>query len=171
MVALIGGECTGKSTLAADLAAALPGVVIPEALRQWCLDHGRTPRRDEQRAMMALQISAEEAARSEGYPWLVCDPATLMTAVYSDIYFDDDSLLDDAIAHADEAYDCIIWCDRDLPWQPDEGQRDGVEWRDRAHDLLAAVLPRLTIPVVLVSGPPPERVESALSFLSAVTAD
>jgi len=73
----------------------------------------------------------------------VCDPAPLMTAVYSIQYFADDSLLDQALA-ATESADLLVWCLPDLPWHPDGFHRDGPEARDATHELLASrVVPRL----------------------------
>lgn len=168
---MVGGECTGKSTLAEALAVALPGVVVPEALRQWCLEHGRTPQQTEQRDIMDLQVRAESAATGTDLPWIVCDPATVMTAVYSQIYFDDTALMRAALEHADTSYDAIIWCDRDVPWHADAHLRDGTQWRDRAHEELAAVLTHVNIPILRVSGALDSRIESALAFLHGLDAD
>jgi len=60
VIALVGAESTGKTTLARDLAERLdaPGlrvVRVDEYLREFCLREGRTPRRDEQRAIAEEQ--------------------------------------------------------------------------------------------------------------------
>lgn len=170
-VALVGGECTGKSTLADALAVAVSGVVVPEALRQWCLDHGRTPEQSEQQVIMGMQVVAESAVTGTDVEWIVCDPATLMTAVYSQIYFDDDTLMAPALEHANTTYDGIIWCDRDVPWHSDAHLRDGTKWRDLAHEVLADALAHLDIPVLRVSGALDSRVECALAFLKGLHAD
>lgn len=167
LVALVGGECTGKSTLAAALADALPGLLVPEALRTWVTQHGRPPSAVEQHEIARMQAAAEDAARANS-TWVICDPATLMTAVYSEIYFDDTSLTDEALAHADAAYECIVWCDIDLPWIAESGIRDGIEWRDRAHAVLARLLPRLTVPVHIARGPLDTRVETTMSYLRSL---
>lgn len=48
VIALVGAESTGKTTLARELARVLAGrgvdaVMVPEALRDFCLQHDRTP--------------------------------------------------------------------------------------------------------------------------------
>jgi len=163
-IGLIGGECTGKSTLARDLAAALPGtaIVVPEFLRTFVLDHGRPPRADEQAMIMATQAEQEFIAAQGNPDWLIADPAPAMTAIYSQVYFDDDSLLASAQQQL-RSYDVVLWCDTDLPWQPDPGQRDGAHMRAAAHDAIAAAFVGPT--VHLISGRVEARLQRALDLL------
>jgi nicotinamide riboside kinase len=163
---LIGGECTGKSTLAIALAAALPACVVDEVLRTETIAAGRPPRRDEQAALMRRQAEHEDdRARSCALPAMVADPAPLMTAVYSRLYFDDDSLTDVAIAHA-AGYRLLVWCAPDLPWIPEPGVRDGAEYRERADaqiaDIVVTRLQPLGVPVLRVTGILEQRVASVL---------
>jgi nicotinamide riboside kinase len=134
-IGLIGGECTGKSTIAAMLAERLPGSVASEVLREFVAKRGRVPRMEEQRQVMLDQVAREEALAVEvggtsagGRHVVIGDPAPAMTALYSDVYYGDDSLLGDAVQHAGR-YDLVLWCRPDLPWVPDPGQRDGPEYR------------------------------------------
>ena len=52
VVALLGAESSGKTTLAAQLRDSMAGndhgsvALVPEVLRQFCIDAGRTPRRE-----------------------------------------------------------------------------------------------------------------------------
>ena len=73
VVALLGAESTGKTTLAAEIGAALAarGIrveVVAEFLREFCDVHARTPRRDEQTGIAAEQTARIGAAakRSDG---------------------------------------------------------------------------------------------------------
>lgn len=161
-IGLIGAECSGKSVLADALAQELHGCVVHEVLRTFVAEHGRPPRRDEQVGILAAQRAAEDrvAAQCPG-ELVVADPAPLMTAIYSRAYFDDDSLLDAAVADI-ESYDLVVWCGIDLPWVPDEGQRDGPEQRARVDSLIAAVvrdrLEPAGAPLIRVHGPVAQRV-------------
>lgn len=155
-IGLIGGECTGKTTLARALARELPACVTGEELRAFVTHHGRPPRADEQASLLAAQAAAEEAtAAGCRDPWLVADPAPLMVAVYSLLYFDDPALLPPAIEQA-SGYALVAWCAPDLPWTPDPGQRDGPEHRAAAEAAIAEIVAdRLLpagIPVLRVSG-------------------
>ena len=66
-IAIVGAESTGKSTLAAALAAALaqPGgprvAWVPELLREWCSRVGRTPQAHEQPGILRAQHASPVA--------------------------------------------------------------------------------------------------------------
>ena len=91
-IAVLGAECTGKSSLVAALQAHWQGrcakvVVAHEVLRQWCDQHGRTPLADEQNAIAQAQAALAEQAADGDY--LIADTSPLMTAIYSDVLFQD----------------------------------------------------------------------------------
>ena len=139
-IGLIGGEGSGKTTLAMALAGALPACVVDESLRAFVEREGRTPRLDEQEALMRDQAAREdEAAALCRHPWLVADPAPLMTAVYSLLYFDDDTLVAPAVRHA-AGYQLLVWCRPDVPWVPDGRQRDGSGQRDAADAIIGRLV-------------------------------
>lgn len=139
-IGLVGGEGSGKTTLALALAAALPACVVDESLRAFVDREGRTPRRDEQAGLLHDQAAREEAvAAACPHSWLIADPAPLMTAVYSLLYFDDDSLVAPAVRQA-AGYDVVAWCRPDVPWAPDGIQRDGAGQRAAADAILARLV-------------------------------
>jgi nicotinamide riboside kinase len=162
-LAVIGAECSGKSTLAHQLGAALPATVVPEYLRSFVERHRRVPTADEQGAVMAGQIAAEASARGR---WVVSDSGALMTAVYSILYYDDDRLVHAAVEHHRHAYRTTVWCDIDLPWTADEGQRDGPQYRTRGHQIIAEIVSAHSLPVLAVSGSPSTRLTAVLKELA-----
>ena len=101
IIAILGAECTGKSSLAQDLGAALVAAgqdvaVVPEYLRVFCDTHGRTPRVDEQRAIARAQTARIQAAAAR-HALVLADTTALVTAVYSDLVFGDTSLYDESV--------------------------------------------------------------------------
>lgn len=106
LIAIVGAESCGKSTLARTLTArlradGLEAVCIDEYLREFCEQHGRTPRPDEQAAIAAEQsrrIAAARHARLLPVDVVVADTTALMTAVYSELIFGDRSLHEAALA-------------------------------------------------------------------------
>lgn len=164
-IGLLGGECSGKSTLAADLARSLPACIVSERLRDFVDETGRNPLEHEQRGIMLEQQAAEDAAaRDCPHGLVVVDSAPLMIAVYSVTYFDDLSLIEPAVEFA-RGYDLVLWCDIDLPWVPDGIQRDGVEYREIEDRIIGEIvrtdLTRAGIEVVRVSGPREVRADVA----------
>ena len=175
MIAVVGGESTGKSTLAAALANDLPGLLVPETLRAWVALRGRVPRPDEQREVMLAHAAAENralrevATTSSATPplrWVISDGGTLMTAVYSIQYYEDDSLLPEAIEMSKQTR-LVVWCAADIPWTADDGQRDGPDMRKRAQAIVGEVLASSGLSWLLVEGANPRRLTQVMSRLKA----
>lgn len=171
LAALLGGECTGKSTLGAGLAEKFDGVVVPEKLRQFVETVGRPPTRDEQSELMNAQIAAERAsvdhAVAAGRTLIIADPAVLMTAIYSIVYFDDDSLLSVALAHQ-LTYELTVLCGSEIPWRADGAQRDGQEFRERTTAVIERIVTDYELPVLRVAGPLDERLAAVSNALTSL---
>lgn len=167
-IAVLGAESTGKSTLARALGQQLDGLLVPEYLRAFCLRHGRPPLRHEQAAIAAEQIRREQqalqAARQQGKAWVVCDPGPLMTAIYSQHYFDDPSLLPAALDWQRD-YAATLVCQPDIAWEPDGFLRDGPQVRTRVQELIHGILDAHGLPWHAVHGQGPERIARALAGL------
>jgi nicotinamide riboside kinase len=172
LIAIVGAESTGKTTLAAALAprlAQLSGLRVawvPEWLRTWCEHSGRTPLAHEQGAIVRAQHEriAEAAATHDV---VVCDTTALMTALYSRMLFDDRSLEARAAAlHA--RMDLTLLTALDLPWVADGLQRDGPHVREPVDALLRETLAAWRLPWALVSGAGQARLESAVDAVTPV---
>jgi nicotinamide riboside kinase len=166
ILAIVGAECTGKTTLAQALAqriqaeTGLATTWVPEMLRQWCDREGRTPRVDEQAAIaQAQQVRIDGAALA--YQVVVCDTTPLMTAIYSQFFFGDDSLLPWALA-AQRRCDLSLLTVADLPWIADGIQRDGPQARDSVDQRLRELLVANGLHFVAIAGSGEARLASAL---------
>lgn len=170
VIAILGAESTGKTQLAQALADALAqrhglrATWVAEVLREWCDARGRTPRRDEQAAIAALQTARIEAA-ARTHEVVVADTTALMTAVYSRFVFDDDSLDAQAVA-AHRACGVTLLTGLDMPWEPDGLQRDGPHVREPVDTLLRTLLQAHGIGHSLVLGLGPQRLQAALDALA-----
>ena len=133
--------------------------VIEEVLREWCNAHGRTPRADEQAAIVQTQIALVDAAAPCDY--LLCDTTPLMTAIYSDLLFSDLTLYPVAVQQQ-RRYAVNLLAEPDLPWQPDGLQRDGVAAQKRVDQRLREVLQTFAIPSVTVKGFGAQRLACAM---------
>lgn len=172
-VAVLGAECTGKSSLVAALRAhwgdlGLRVTVAHEVLRQWCDQHGRTPLAHEQAAIARAQAELALAAAKADY--FIADTSPLMTAVYSDVLFQDPSLYPFALSHQ-RMYHHTLVTGLDLPWQADGIQRDGPAMRERIDARLRDVLQQAGLPFNLVYGQGPKRLASAIAALEPSQAD
>ncbi|HEY1092993.1 MAG TPA: ATP-binding protein [Burkholderiaceae bacterium] len=120
IIAIVGAESTGKTALAHALAVELGATCVAEYLREWCDREGRTPRADEQAAIAAEQARRIEAAALKGP--VICDTTPLMTAVYSDFIFGDQSLYASTLAWQGRCALTLL-TGLDLPWVADGIQR------------------------------------------------
>lgn len=165
VISIVGAESTGKTTLAAELAATLREqghrvARVEEYLREFCTTHGRTPQAHEQAGIAREQMRRIEVAAGT-HELVVADTTAVMIAVYSEHVFGDRSLYADAEA-AQRRYTHTLLTALDLPWAPDGLQRDGPQVREPVTALVRASLARAEVPYAVVSGTGPERLASAL---------
>ncbi len=170
VVAIVGAESTGKTTLAQALVprlAELSGLRctwVPEPLRQWCDAMGRTPRRDEQADIAAMhQKAIDDAALAHDI--VLCDTTPLMVAIYSRYLFDDASLMPAAIAWQRRCAATLLMA-LDVPWVADGLQRDGAHVRAPIDTLLRDALSAHALPWSVVRGTGEQRIESATDALA-----
>ena len=166
-VAVLGAECTGKSSLVTALqthwqARGATVHVAHEVLRQWCDQQGRTPLAHEQRAIAQAQADLAEQAGDGDF--LIADTSPLMTAIYSDVLFQDLSLYPFALKHH-RIYHHTLVTGLDLPWQADGIQRDGAVMRERIDARLRDVLQREGVGFSMVYGQGKQRLAGALAVL------
>lgn len=166
-IGLLGAESTGKTTLAEELAHTIDAFIAEEYLRDFVRDYGRVPTLADQEGIFLTQqatvMTVTRAAAHAQVPWVVADPLPLMTAVYSIVYFDDDTLLELGIEDA-RGYDLLVWCAADFAAAPDPGMRDGAEIRARTDAVIATIIaPQL--PLITLSG----DTESRLAALTPLT--
>jgi HTH-type transcriptional regulator, transcriptional repressor of NAD biosynthesis genes len=171
-VSILGAECTGKSTLSQALAQQLEPLfanvyVVPEYLREWCDRHGRTPQAHEQAAIAAEQLHRINAPTGKGSDFcVVADTSPLVTAVYSDLLFQDLSLYDHAVA-AERQSDVILLTGLDLPWQADGIQRDGIAAQQQFDARLREVLAAHQLTYATVYGQGQQRANAAMAAVTS----
>lgn len=167
-VAIVGAECVGKTELAQRLAERLPGLWIPEYLREFCDRLQRTPLPQEQARILAEQRRREDEAlaraQQQRLGWVLADSAPLVTALYSELLFEDVSLQEEAVLHH-ARYQATLLLAPDLPWVADGIQRDGPAVRDVFHELLRERLQRSGLPFALIGGVGDERLQAAARAL------
>jgi nicotinamide riboside kinase len=171
VIALLGAESTGKSTLAAELAhtlreqSGLRCAVVSEFLRAWCETHQRTPRGDEQRAIaLEQQRRIDEAAASHDV--VIADTTALMTAVYSHWVWADDSLDAWAVQLHAQSVDLTLLTALDLPWAPDGLQREGPAVQAPVDARLRGLLAAANIAWARIGGVGAQRLHNALNAVT-----
>lgn len=167
-VALLGAESSGKSSLAQALQqhlsqhSRLRVARVDEYLREWCEQAGRTPTPQEQ-AGIAQQQQDRMAQAGRQADLVLCDTTPLMTAIYSELLFQDESLYPLALA-AQARMDMTLVMALDLPWVADP-QRDGPHMQAPVDQTLRRRLREAGLPYSVVGGKGEVRLQQALHAL------
>jgi nicotinamide riboside kinase len=170
VIALLGAESTGKTTLARALHKTLQAqghhvALVEEELRAFCLRNGRTPRHDEQADIARTQsLRVAEAART--HELVVADTTSMMVAVYNQLLFSDASLLPAAVAEQVHHRVTLLMA-LDLPWVPDPGIRDGAHVREPVDTMLRDALRDGGVAYSVIAGHGDRRMANALRAVQA----
>jgi nicotinamide riboside kinase len=166
-IVLLGGECTGKSTLAEAISERFGFPVAPEAARELVSRWGRGLEESDVEEVANLQLELASAAANPAGGWSVHDTDLVATAVYAAHYFGGCPywILRRALQDAAELY--VLCSPNGIPFQAEEGQRGTAEDRKEVQCRFDGILRRLRRPVVRVSGPVAERLETVSRALSA----
>ena len=161
-VVLLGGESSGKSTLAAALATHFGTLWVHEYGRElWERQKGIMSEAD----LLTIgyeQIRREEEALSSAHRYLFCDTSPLTTAGYSLWLF---GHVDPRLWQlAARPYDAAILCKPDFPFVQDGLRRDEA-FRAEQHAWYLEQIATLPYPVLEVAGSLAQRVASASSWL------
>jgi nicotinamide riboside kinase len=165
-IAILGAESTGKSTLCHALAASMREagsdvVVVDEYLREWCATMMRTPQPQEQAAIARTQTQRIDAMQSAT---VIADTTALMTAIYSDILFQDPGLYPFGIEDLRSFHHVLVTA-TDLPWVADSFFRDSPHGQQAIHLRLQEVLRDHGIAYSMVYGSGGQRTRAALALV------
>lgn len=163
-VAILGGESSGKTTLAAALAAHYRTVWVPEYLREFTETGGRPPLEHEQLGVARMQIARERQAAQQASRFLFCDTTPLMIAVYSEFCFGG---IEPELARLarEHTYDFTIVTAPDMAWVADGLQRESDAVRQAIHRLVLRQLQEAATPYLLATGSVENRLRQVAAYL------
>ena len=163
-LALLGGESTGKTTLAQALAAHLGPAWVPEYGRQRWEELRATLGVDELLRVARHQVELEDLAAAGSTGWLVCDTTPLTTLQYC--LHDHGQAPPELLALARRPYDLLVVCDPDFNFVQDGCRRDDG-FRRAQHAWTLARLHEQGLPYLSVGGPVRSRVAQVLQHIAA----
>lgn len=164
-IALLGGESSGKTTLARALAEHLGTVWVPEYGRElWIERHGQLQQADLLQ-IARVQLQREEAALLSARRWLFCDTTPLTTLQYSLELFGQA----EAELHrlACRPYDLSLLCVDDIPFEQDGWRRDAA-FRHAQQDWTLDQLQQQGVTPVLLRGSLQQRIDTVLEALQGL---
>ena len=162
-VVVIGAESTGKSTLAGRLAAKLGAPLTGEYVRAYVERLDRPLSTADLDPIARGQIAEED--RHGPTPRVLHDTNLLSTLIYARHYFGvTQAWVEETFAARD--YALYLFCQPDIPWGADPGQRESPDARAELHAIFEAELRRRRLPMVRIEGDLDTRLTIALAALS-----
>ncbi len=154
-IALVGGESTGKSSLAERLARKLDTLHVSEYGRElWEQRDGKLAF-DDMLQIAKEQIAREQAAASGANRFLFCDTSPLTTLFYSlELFGCADPALEEL---AGRSYELVALCAPDFEFVQD-GTRQDARFRDRQDRWYREQLDSRGVPFVTLTGTPEARI-------------
>jgi NadR type nicotinamide-nucleotide adenylyltransferase len=165
VVTVTGSECTGKTTLARDLAQHFGTVWVPEFARQY-LDEkvaatGLPLEASDVEPIARGQLAAEDGGLAAAGRLLILDTDLVSTTVYARHYYGACPAWVEEAAR-DRRADLYLLCDIDVPWVADPA-RDRPHLREHMHALFVQALETLGARYVTIRGGWDERLAKAIA--------
>lgn len=161
-VALLGGESSGKTTLADYLAKQMQTTWAAEYARELWMDREGRLAIDDMLHIAQAQIAREEMLSQQANRWLFCDTTPLTTLFYSqDLFGKADPVL---TALAQRRYDHVFLCAPDFDFVQD-GTRRGDAFRTLQHQWYARELKEREIQFSVLTGSTADRSAAVLAKL------
>ena len=169
-VVVTGSECTGKTTLAGDLARHFRTVWVAEYAREYLVHKVATtglPLDESDIEPIARgQIAAEDRGAATAKGLLVLDTDLVSTTVYARHYYGACPIWIEQAAR-DRRADLYLLCDIDVPWVADPA-RDRPHYREHIHALFAEALDALGAPYVTIRGSWAARLTAAIAAVATI---
>jgi nicotinamide riboside kinase len=167
-VVLISSECTGKTTLAGQLAVHFGTTCSAEAVRSYLDRKGSILAAEDVEPIAREQIDLEDkavwGAVKLGQPLVIHDTNLLSTRIYADHYYNYSAdWVDDEVGN--RLQHLYLLMDIDLPWKAD-GQRDRPDRRKEMYDLFEKELIKFGCDYRVISGSRQERFRNAVEIIN-----
>lgn len=166
-VAVVGPECTGKTTLCTDLANHFRTQWVAEYMREYLQkkwdEQKKTCQWEDLLPIAKGQISAENQLVSKAKDFIFCDTNFFEIMVYSYIYYGKCPDLIEKFAQKHK-YDFVFLTDVEVPWEADD-LRDKPNQRQEIFDIFKDFLDRYKVSYTHLKGTRHERLQKVISIL------
>ncbi len=163
-IVLTGSECTGKSTLATELAQHCHAPCVPEFARCYVASQNRSLVYEDVDAIARGQIQTEDETSRDNPDMLFLDTDLLSTIVYSFHYYNKCPAWIEA-AFEKRHGELYLLSDIDLPWTADGLFRDRPNQRPEMQQLFRDALKKYALPFQLISGQGMARFQNAIHVI------
>lgn len=166
-IVLFGPECTGKTTLAKQLAEHYNTLWVPEFSREYAEE--KLLKNEELTKGDVLPIAIGQMQLENNYSEkatnvLFCDTNLLETQLYSEMIYN--GFCPNTVKHyaASNTYDLYILTTADIPWEEDQ-IRSSLDKRNQMFIEFKNVLDNMSLPYIIVSGNKELRLSKAINHI------
>jgi HTH-type transcriptional regulator, transcriptional repressor of NAD biosynthesis genes len=171
-IAFLGGESTGKSTLAQALVKHLGAEYVPEFAREYWVTKGGVFDSNDMCFIALRQARLERLAVARAKGYVICDTTPLTTLFYHRWTLHDAEnqplpVPPRMVRLAQNAYGLTVLCGDEIAHEQD-GTRDSAAFRTRQQADYTAHVHQLTTPWIAVQGSVSNRVAQVLAALKTL---
>jgi len=165
-IGITGPECTGKSTLAAGLAAHYHTAYIPEYAREYIESLHRPYTYDDVVHIAERQVSDEKAYARKAKRILFYDTYLIITKVWFSVVFNRMPEWIDKVLKRHPLH-LFLLCDTDIPWFPDKVRENGGEMRERLFQMYRQELEKYGFRYSVIRGKGDRRLQNAIKAVES----
>lgn len=160
-IVLTGSECTGKSTLAADLALHYSTVYVPEYARSYVEGLKQPYCYDDVVHIAETQIKEVAEYSRFANKFLFLDTYLIITKIWLKVVFGYyPQWIDQELRN--EKIDLYLLCNTDIPWVKDTVRENGGEMREKLHGMYLDELLENGLNFEIINGIGPQRLQNAI---------
>ena len=165
-IAIVGPECTGKSTLSEQLAQHYKTKFVPEFAREYIGKLQRPYTIEDIVTIAKEQIRTEDETTLQVTNLLICDTNLIVTKIWAEFkYHTCPSWITENIRK--RKYDLHLLTNTDIPWQADP-QREHPNQREELFELYKKELQAEKVLFKIISGKPEERLKQAIEAIDSL---
>ena len=164
-VSLIGPECTGKTTLASELARHFSSIWVPEYAREYIEKLGHKYTFQDVEHIAKIQLSQINYAYPQSNIWIFFDTDLIITKVWFEVVFNEcPEWINEEIKK--NHFSLHLLCKPDIPWTADSVRENGGENREILYHKYLQVLQDCKLPYNIVEGEGEKRFSNTIKLLN-----
>ncbi len=164
IVALVGPESTGKTTLSEELAAHFGGSFVPEFAREFLEERNGKYSQADLPTIAKGQLNLENQVIDKGEKPVFCDTDVVVVMVWHEFKYGEQSAELEALFKRQPERKYLLTYP-DLPWQ-DDPLRENPKDLNSIFDLYVSTLNRLGVDYSIVNGNGSNRLKNAIAALT-----
>ena len=163
-IAIIGPECTGKTTLSEELANYYKTQWVSEFAREYIQNLNREYNFNDVENIGQKQIEQLNSTYTLTNKYIFFDTDLIITKVWFQVVYNKiPHWIDQAIINS--KIDLYLLCNTDLSWKPDKVRENGGEMREKLFLMYKSEIESFKKPYFIVKGEEKLRTKNAINFI------